>query len=101
MKPAVAGDPKKEPRLAAAAAGAESGYFDMPAMRLPTRTGQRMQVASSALTLILLAGLLGGCSGGDFGRTRADLRNDDMHGWVGVEATASVGLHPSQFQVTE
>jgi hypothetical protein len=73
----------------------------MPAMRLPTRAGQRMQVASSALTLILLAGLLGGCSGGDFGRTRADLRNDDMHGWIGAEATASVGLHPSQFQLTD
>jgi hypothetical protein len=72
----------------------------MPAMRLPTRTGQRIQIASPAL-LLLLATMLGGCSGGDFGRTRADLRNDDMHGWIGAEATASVGLHPSQFQLTD
>jgi hypothetical protein len=101
MKPAVAADPKKEPPRAAGAAGAEIGTFDMPAMRLPTRTGQRIQIASSALALLLLAGMLGGCSGGDFGRTRADLRNDDMHGWIGAEATASVGLHPSQFQLTD
>src|ERR1700684_1784555 len=101
MKPAVAADPKKEPPLAAGAAGAEIGTFDMPAMRLPTRTGQRIQIASSALALLLLAGMLGGCSGGDCGRTRADLRNDDMHGWIGAEATASVGLHPSQFQLTD
>ena len=44
---------------------------------------------------------LGGCSGGDFGRTRADMRNDDMHRWLGAEATGSVGLKPSQFQLTE
>jgi hypothetical protein len=72
----------------------------MPAMRLPTRTGKRIQIASPAL-MLLLATMLGGCSGGDFGRTRADLRNDDMHGWIGAEATASVGLHPSQFQLTD
>ena len=35
---------------------------------------------------------LGGCSGGDFGRTREDMRNDDMHRWIGAEATGSVGL---------
>ena len=44
---------------------------------------------------------LGGCSGGDFGRTRADMRNDDMHRWIGAEATSSIGLKPSQFQLTE
>jgi hypothetical protein len=45
--------------------------------------------------------LLGGCSGGDFGRTRADFRNDDMHSWLGGEVTSSVGLRPSQFQLTD
>ena len=44
---------------------------------------------------------LGACSGGDFGRTRADMLNDDMHRWIGAEATASVGLKPSQFQLTD
>ena len=47
------------------------------------------------------AATLGGCSGGDFGRTREDFRNDDMHSWIGAEATGSVGLHPSQFQLTD
>jgi hypothetical protein len=53
-------------------------------------------------SLMLLAGLmLGGCSGGDFGRTREDFRNDDMHRWLGAEATGSVGLKASQFQLTD
>jgi hypothetical protein len=55
-----------------------------------------------APALLLLSGsLLGACSGGDFGRTRGDMLNDDMHRWVGAEATSSVGLHPSQFQLTD
>jgi len=44
---------------------------------------------------------LGGCSGGDFGRARQDVRTDDMHRWVGVEATGSVGVPSSQFQLTD
>ena len=51
--------------------------------------------------LLVASAVLGGCSGGDFGRTRADMRNDDMHRWLGAEATASVGLKASQFQLTE
>ena len=31
----------------------------------------------------LIGAALGGCSGGDFGRTREDFRNDDMHRWLG------------------
>jgi len=53
------------------------------------------------LTLLLASVVLGGCSGGDFGRTRQDLRSDDMHRWIGGEATASVGLSASQFQLTD
>ena len=45
--------------------------------------------------------MLAACSGGDFGRTRQDFVSDDMHRWIGVEATGSVGLHPSQFQLTD
>ena len=58
-------------------------------------------MSSSGLTLVLLGLALGGCSGGDFGRTREDFRNDDMHRWMGGEVTGSVGLRPSQFQLTD
>src|SRR4051812_12703913 len=53
------------------------------------------------LAALLTAGLLGGCASGDFGRTRADARNDDMHRWIGAEATGSVGLRASAFQLTD
>ena len=55
----------------------------------------------SAILLALLAATLGACSGGDFGRTRADMRSDDMHSWLGREATGSLGLKASQFQLTD
>jgi hypothetical protein len=63
----------------------------------------RRQPATSVSALVLLStGLaLAGCSGGDFGRTRDDFRNDDMHRWLGAEATGSVGLKASQFQLTD
>jgi len=51
--------------------------------------------------LLFIGAALAGCSGGDFGRTRADFLNDDMHRWIGGEATSSVGLKPSQFQLTD
>lgn len=71
----------------------------MPDMCLPIRTtGHR----SLPALVVLLAGVaLGACSGGDFGRTRADMRNDDMHRWLGAEATGSIGLKASHFQLTE
>jgi hypothetical protein len=70
-------------------------------MSIPIRKPQRGGFALSALMLCLLSITLGGCSGGDFGRTREDFRNDDMHRWMGAEVTGSVGLHPSQFQLTD
>jgi hypothetical protein len=73
----------------------------MPETYFPIRTGRRGSISSSGLTLILLGLALGGCSGGDFGRTREDFRNDDMHRWIGGEVTGSVGLHASQFQLTD
>ncbi|MGB6399622.1 MAG: hypothetical protein WBF73_28680 [Bradyrhizobium sp.] len=54
-----------------------------------------------ALALLVACVALGGCSGGDFGRTRQDFINDDMHRWIGGEATSSIGLRPSQFQLTD
>ena len=52
-------------------------------------------------TALLVCGPLGGCSSGDFGRTRPDARSDDMHRWLGAEATGSVGLRASSFQLTD
>jgi hypothetical protein len=53
------------------------------------------------VTFALIGATLGACSGGDFGRTRADMRSDDMHRWLGAEVTSSVGARPSQFQLTD
>ena len=62
----------------------------------------RCPASVSAVFALALGGLLlGGCSGGDFGRTRADFRNDDMHRWIGGEATSSIGVPASQFQLTD
>jgi hypothetical protein len=66
----------------------------MPETKFPIR------YVSPAL-LLLLGGMLGACSGGDFGRTREDMRSDDMHRWIGLEATSSVGLRPSQYQLSD
>jgi len=41
------------------------------------------------------------CPGDDFGRTRSTFYHEDMHRWVGVEATTSLGGQPSQFQLTD
>jgi hypothetical protein len=73
----------------------------MPETRIPIRVRRQVPVPSPALALLLVAVALGGCSGGDFGRTRQDFLNDDMHRWLGGEATSSVGLRPSQFQLTD
>src|SRR5580698_1784463 len=72
----------------------------MPETYFPIRTRRLALIPLPALTL-LLGATLGGCSGGDFGRTRQDFVSDDMHRWIGAEATGSIGLHPSQFQLTD
>ncbi|MEZ2141216.1 hypothetical protein AAE026_02740 [Bradyrhizobium sp. DN5] len=64
-------------------------------------TIRQIRPFASAVMLTLLGAALGACSGGDFGRTRADMRSDDMHRWLGAEVTSSVGLKPSQFQLTD
>lgn len=61
----------------------------------------RPSTSVSRLVLLTTAVMLANCSGGDFGRTREDFRNDDMHRWLGLEATGSVGLKASQFQLTD
>ncbi len=91
---------KRERRLVAVAAVADVGHFSMTSTRFPIRR-RRVRFAPSVLTLSLLGLAVAGCSGGDFGRTRQDFLNDDMHSWVGREATGSIGLRPSQFQLTD
>lgn len=49
--------------------------------------------------LPFIAGLA--CPGDDFGRTAPGLYHEDMHSWVGAEATASLGGQPSEFQLTD
>src|ERR1700704_747346 len=73
----------------------------MPETCFPIRVRRQVPVSSPALALFLISVTLGGCSGGDFGRTRQDFLNDDMHRWLGGEATSSVRLRPSQFQLTD
>ena len=72
----------------------------MPETFLPIRTPRQRRFVP-VLTLLLIGAALGGCSGGDFGRTRNQFRNDDIHRWIGGEATSSVGLRASQFQLTD
>src|ERR1700758_5108667 len=81
-------------RAAGVAAAKEDWTLLMPETVSPIRS-----LLPFLALLVTLA--LAGCSGGDFGRTRNDMRNDDMHSWIGREATASIGVHPSQFQLTE
>ncbi len=73
----------------------------MPEPCLPIRTKLQVPISSPAFALLWISVTLGGCSGGDFGRTRQDVLNDDMHRWIGGEATSSIGLRASQFQLTD
>src|ERR1700709_1883132 len=73
----------------------------MPETLPPIRTRFRLASAILVALPLLAAAMLGGCAGGDFGRTRENARTDDMHRWRGIEATASVGLRASQYQLTD
>src|SRR5487761_2699032 len=73
----------------------------MPETYIPIRTGPRACSSAPVLSLLAISLALAGCSGGEFGRTNRDFLNDDMHRWIGGEATASVGLGASQFQLTD
>lgn len=53
-----------------------------------------------ALSLLVCL-LAGGCASGDFGRTRAEAKNEDMHAWMGPEVTSSIGKRASDFQLTD
>src|SRR3954467_4219269 len=73
----------------------------MPEMSTQIRTRLRLPPAILVAIPLLATAALGGCAGGDFGRTRENARNDDMHRWVGAEATGSLGLRASQYQLTD
>ncbi|WP_412773178.1 hypothetical protein [Nitrobacter sp.] len=66
-----------------------------------TSAGRGPSRLVSLVSVIVLGATLAACSGGDFGRTRQDVRNDDMHRWMGAEATGSIGRQPSHFQLTD
>jgi hypothetical protein len=73
----------------------------MPEMSTQIRTRLRLPPAILIALPLLAAAMLCGCAGGDLGRTRENARTDDMHRWLGIEATASVGLRASQYQLTD
>ncbi|KIZ41855.1 MULTISPECIES: hypothetical protein [Rhodopseudomonas] len=73
----------------------------MPANTYPAPINTDRGAVWQLAVALLASATLGGCSGGDFGRTRQNFVNDDMHRWIGAEATGSVGLHASQFQLTD
>jgi len=73
----------------------------MPVTPLATLTGPRRSRFCSIVLVVLSAATLAACSGGDFGRVRQDALNDDMHRWMGAEATGSIGRQPSRFQLTD
>jgi hypothetical protein len=54
----------------------------MPETCFPIRTRLQVRIPSPALALLWVGLTLGGCSGGDFGRSRYDVLNDDMHRWI-------------------
>ncbi|RXT50001.1 hypothetical protein [Bradyrhizobium betae] len=64
-------------------------------------TIRHLRPFGTALLLAAVGASLAACSGGDFGRTRESMRSDDMHSWLGAEVTGSLGLKPSQFQLTD
>jgi hypothetical protein len=72
----------------------------MPRSLRADRVRNRQRLLS-VFAVALLSAALGGCAGGDLGRTRAFARNDDMHRWIGAEAVNSVGKPSSQFQLTD
>ena len=93
MRPAAVAGHKRAQRRDAVVAVAK-----VPAM---SDTHHKIRCLSSALLLALIGTMLGACSGGDFGRTREDMRSDDMHRWLGAEVTSSLGVNASQFQLTD
>lgn len=64
------------------------------------KLGGRPRVAANVALVSCLI-ILSGCAGGDLGRTRDSARNDDMHRWIGIEATHSIGKRASDFQLTD
>jgi hypothetical protein len=95
MKPAVIAGRSRAQRRGAVAAAADIRFCAMP------ETTRQIRPFASAVPLALLGAMLAACSGGDLGRTRADMRSDDMHRWMGAEVTSSLGLKASQFQLTD
>jgi len=73
----------------------------MQALISPMQIGPRSTQAFLLSVSLLVTAALGGCASGDFGRTRTNALSDDAHRWLGVEATASIGLPSSQFQLNE
>jgi len=66
---------------------------------IEVRSGSQVTMCNPLYILPFVAGLA--CPSGDFDRTRDSFYHEDMHAWVGGEATQSLGGIPSQFQLTD
>jgi hypothetical protein len=64
-------------------------------------TAQPLRLRAAVLFCALAAFGGGGCASGDFGRTRSTFVTDDMHAWLGPEATGSLGEPSSLFPLTD
>src|SRR6202051_796608 len=70
-------------------------------LRSPCRRGLCAPAVLASLAFIMLAGLSGCSSTGDFGRLSGPLVTDDIHAWVGEEAAASAGAPISAYNLTD
>jgi hypothetical protein len=62
----------------------------------------RFSAIARACAVLVFTTLLAGCvTNGDFGRVRPSLIGDDIHAWMGPEATASVGKPASAYDLTD
>jgi hypothetical protein len=90
----------RQDAAAAAAHAPDSGSHAMPAVIVPPQ-GWNRRGLRCLLVATLSCATLCGCAGGDFGRTRNSFVTDDMHRWLGAEATGSVRMTASEFQLTD
>jgi hypothetical protein len=86
--------------LPAAKPAPEGGLMNRSAHSLPVQRGRRLMCR--IIGLMAVAGLSAGCvETGDFGRLRPELTAENMHDWIGRDASTRVGGPTSEFRTTD